>query len=385
MRICFACQKITVRYILPLSLCIAKSIIPALRDEELIHDETSLLQVTSTLSKARAGQNTDLTLRRKVCNESLLVKGSNMSMPSRGFITCCNASVTQTEMVKSMKTYLQSGGRLIDTAPDYSFEHAVGLAVQHSGIPREKLWLSSKVDTDGWRAFMGSPKNWTVTQIDESLSRMGLSYLDSMVLHFGPAQVALQAPQLLTAMPLSKSRTMGTAEHVEMWRGLIEAKRAGKVRNIGVCETSRSEIENLVHETGEWPSIVLTWYHPWTPPAQKDYISWAKSKDIAVAAYGLFNFKFDFGQVPSLSQARIRAAMKAARRHSATFGQLAIKWALDQEIGFLTRMSHKYVQEDLECLDFDVDAADHDILASVPPWPCDFTKMQGQYMPGCIE
>jgi len=326
----------------------------------------------------------------EVCNDSLAVKGSEVPMPARGFITCCNFSFSKSEMLSHLTNYLKAGGRLIDTAPDYHHEDTVGEAILAAGIPREKLWISTKVDTDGWRGIKGSPSKWVLAQVDKSLKAMHLSYVDSMVLHFGIAQVAMEAKQPVELNATKIWRTIGPAEHVEMWRGLMQAKRQGKVRNIGVCETTRKEIENLIQETGETPSMVVTWVHPWMPKVQLDFVSWAQSKEMAVVAYGLFNFKyFPFGKGGPNSSSnllRVQAAEKAGKKHNVTWGQIAIKWARDQGVGFLTGLYHpEYLEEDLPCLDgLHLDAEDHATLAEAPPWECKDQYTAHQFFPGCI-
>lgn len=287
-------------------------------------------------------------------------------------------------MVSSLTSYLAAGGRLIDTAPDYTYEPDVGKVVHASKIPREELWLSSKVDTDGWRALMGSPKAWALAQVDKTLKTMGVSFLDSMSLHFGPAQVALQSPQPKTTEDTEKMHTIGPKDYAEMWRGLMEAKKAGKVRNIGVVETSRKEIENLISETGEVPAIAMTWHHPWTPSKQKDYVSWLQSKNITVVAYGLFNFKNP--AFAELTSAIMPVVQKVAEKHKTTFGQVAMKWATDQGLAFVSGMYHsEFLQEDLSCQTFQTDKEDLELLASAPAWPCELTLFATkQNLPGCV-
>lgn len=311
-----------------------------------------------------------------VCGESVPVKGSAVPLPARGFVTCCNTDISQKVMFDSIVSYLKSGGRFIDTAPVYGYEGTVGKAVRASGIPREQIWISANIDTDGWRALMGYPKHWARAQVNKSLESMNLTYLDSMTLHAGVAQLALESPQPV-GKNASKWHTMSPMDYAEMWRGLIEAKKHGHVRNLGTCLSSRLEIEHLIHETGVPPAHIMVWYNPWLQEKQTKFVSWAKSQEMAVIAYGLFNFKErdDYKE----------AAEKAAKRHNVTYGQLAVKWALDQGVAFMTGLYHpQYMREDLPCLDFQMDATDHKILKSVPEWPCNMQYLAKQFVSGCI-
>merc|ERR1719476_839905 len=114
-----------------------------------------------------------------------------------------------------------------------------------------------------------------------------------------------------------------------MWRGLIEAKRVGKVLNIGVMLHSRSEIENLINVTGETPSIVFVWYNPWVPPEHHEFVNWLQGLGITVHAYGLFNFK-EYGESPELISTRVALAAQAGDQYGMTYGQFIIQWALSK-------------------------------------------------------
>jgi diketogulonate reductase-like aldo/keto reductase len=305
-------------------------------------------------------------------------------MPARGFITCCD-KIPAPEMAESVKLYIEKGGRLVDTSPGSGYEKAVGRAIQESAVPRKKLWISSKVDTDKWHAHMGSPKDWTIAQVEQSLSNLGLEYLDSMVLHYGPAQVRLHAPQPGDVRLWNTIRTIGPSEHVDMWKGLIEAKKKGFVRNIGVSQSSRREIEHLIMESGESPVIVQAWYHPWVPVEQQNFIEWAKSRGMAVQSYGMMSpFKMEPGQHED-TNLYYKSAKDVALRHSVTPGQVALHWIRSQGNGFVTRFNPMFVEEDLECHDFVFGYQDYLLFSSASGWTCDLTRDKyKQFMPGCM-
>lgn len=343
-------------------------------------DETSLLQVSAQLSTHDPAQ--DNTACKD--DETLAVKGSEKRMPARGFVTCCK-KVPEAEMTESIKLYIDKGGRLVDTSPDSGYEKAVGRAVHESDVPRKQLWVSSKVDTDRWHAHHGNPKDWTIEQVEQSLSNLELEYLDSMVLHYGPAQVRLHAPQPGDATSWEKTHTIGPADHLEMWKGLIEAKKKGFVHNIGLSQSSRREIEHLIMESGEQPVIIQAWYHPWVPVEQQKFIEWAQSKHIAVQSYGtLTPLKLEPGQHEDANP-YYRSAKALANRHSVTPGQAALHWVRSQGTGFLTRFNPMFVEEDLACPDFKFAYQDYVLLASASGWTCDLTRDKyKQFLPGCL-
>jgi len=288
-------------------------------------------------------------------------------MPTRTYITCCRNWLLSSQSVTS---FLQQGGRALDTAPVYrSGELVMAEGIRASGVPREELWLSTKIDSVLWPLHL-SPKAFALESLRKSMERLGVSYLDIAYLHWGPMQAALQGD------------SMSAEDYVEMWRGLQEAKRAGLVRTLGVCESSRSDIESLIRLTGEAPAVALAWFNPWVPPEQFAYVDWLKSQGIAVVAYGVFNFKYP---AFPLSEERVQAASIAGRNHGATWGQLVMQWALDQGLAIMTPLYHpEYIREDLPCTGFSVTAQDRQLLDAVPKNSCDVGRDNDQYYPGCL-
>lgn len=129
------------------------------------------------------------------------------------------------------------GYRLIDTAQAYGNERGVGEGVRTCGVPREELFVASKVAAElkTYDAAAGS--------IDETLDKMGLTYLDQMIIH---------SPQ-----PWSEFRAEKRyfAENKEVWRALEDAQAAGKVRVIGVSNFLRDDLENLLADCRVRPMV----------------------------------------------------------------------------------------------------------------------------------
>jgi len=308
------------------------------------------------------------------CKDTVPVEGSETPMPARGFITCCNKAFTDDDKLEGgLKHFISQGGRLIDTAPDYWQEATVGKVVSSSGVERSEFWISSKVDTDGWAKWCAqtaapplSLMECTVNKVKDTLSVMGLDYVDSMLLHFGPAEAGFQGS------PFTPE------QHVHMWEGLIQAKSQNLVRNIGVCLTSESEIQHLFKETAVMPAIVMTWLNPWMPDKQKDYVKWAQDEGIAVVIYDLFNFA-DMGKNGDAMKLKATAV---GARHDATWGQVVLQWALDRGVSVVTSMM---TAQDLPCLGFTVSPEDEQLLAKVDSVLCSFGRdVAHQLFPGCV-
>lgn len=138
--------------------------------------------------------------------------------------------------VNTITSALNVGYRLLDSAFNYENEGAVGRAVQQSGIPRESILISSKLP--------GRHQEYdqAIATIQESLYRAHLDYFDLYLIHW--------------PNPLED-------HYVEAWQALIDAKRFGLVRSIGVSNFLPEHIDRLEKETGVLPSINQIELHPY--------------------------------------------------------------------------------------------------------------------------
>jgi diketogulonate reductase-like aldo/keto reductase len=139
------------------------------------------------------------------------------------------------EGVNSIVDAIDIGYRLIDSAYNYENEGTVGEAVRRSSVPREELKITSKLP-GRYQTY-----DKAVTTIQESLFRANLDYYDLYLIHW----------------PNPKQDTF-----VEAWQALIDAKKSGLIRSIGVCNFLPEHIERLEKETGVKPSINQIELHP---------------------------------------------------------------------------------------------------------------------------
>lgn len=130
---------------------------------------------------------------------------------------------------------LKLGYRHIDTAHSYQNERGVGAAVRECGIPREELWITSKL----WCNEYG--EGITADAIDRTLSRLGLDYLDLLLLHqpFG--------------------------DYIGAWKDMEKAVKAGKVRGIGISNFEGSRLEELLDAATIKPAVNQVECHPYYP------------------------------------------------------------------------------------------------------------------------
>jgi 2,5-diketo-D-gluconate reductase A len=151
------------------------------------------------------------------------------------------------------------GMRHIDTAAFYGDEAEVGRAVRDSGVSREALWVTSKLAVGPNTLGMGF--NETLSALNASLSRLGLTYVDLYLIH----------------SPFDRSR------RIEQWRALVHAKQAGLARSIGVSNYGAAHLRELEAEP-EQPVVNQIELHPWLQQAPT--VAYCRAHGIALEAYG---------------------------------------------------------------------------------------------------
>lgn len=133
------------------------------------------------------------------------------------------------KVAEAVKAAVDLGYRHIDTAQAYGNERGVGEGVRNCKIPREELFVVSKVAAEH-KTYESAAKS-----IDETLEKMGLDYLDMMIIH---------SPQPWVEVNQSENRYV--EGNREAWRALEDAYKAGKLKAIGVSNFQIEDIESLL-------------------------------------------------------------------------------------------------------------------------------------------
>ena len=135
----------------------------------------------------------------------------------------------------AVKVALETGYRLIDTAQGYDNERGVGEALRQSTIDRDELFITSKLRTKAM-GYEGALRG-----VQDSLEALGLDYLDMMLIHWP---------------------TLDRERYVGAWKGLIQAREDGLVRNIGVSNFLPHHLEDIIDATGIVPAVDQVETHP---------------------------------------------------------------------------------------------------------------------------
>lgn len=156
-----------------------------------------------------------------------------LKLPAVGFGTF---RLNGVQGVEAMRRAAGAGYRLFDSAFNYENEGAVGRAVRECGVAREELRVTSKLPGRHHRYAEA------LATVEESLFRAGLNYFDLYLIHWPNPRTDL---------------------YVEAWQALIEARKRGYVRSIGVCNFLPEHLERLARETGVTPSVNQIELHPY--------------------------------------------------------------------------------------------------------------------------
>ncbi|WP_375236599.1 aldo/keto reductase [Microbacterium schleiferi] len=209
------------------------------------------------------------------------------------------------------------GYRHIDTAAIYGNEEGVGAAIAESGIPRDDLFITTKLwndrhDGDEPRAALG-----------ESLDKLGLDAVDLYLVH---------------------CPTPARDNYVHAWERLIDLREQGLTRSIGVSNFLVPHLERIIAETGVAPVLDQIELHP--AYQQREVVEWALARGIRIEAWGpLGQGKYDLFSVPAVAD--------AAAAHGKTPAQVVLRWHLDKgNIVFPKSVRRDRLAENIDIVDF---------------------------------
>lgn len=198
------------------------------------------------------------------------------------------------EVIQSVETALANGYRSIDTAAVYQNEVGVGQAIQNSGLPRDQLFITSKV----WNSSQGYEE--TLQAYEDSLARLNLDYLDLYLIHW-------PAPKL--------------NQYQDTWRALEKLYQDGKVRAIGVSNFQITHLTELIDNCTIVPMVNQVEFHPHL--TQEPLRDFCREHKIQVEAWS----PLKQGQLlkdPTL--------VKIAEKYQKSTAQVIIRWDLQSGV-----------------------------------------------------
>jgi diketogulonate reductase-like aldo/keto reductase len=193
------------------------------------------------------------------------------------------------EGVTAIVHAIEAGYRLLDTAVNYENETEVGEAIRRSGLPRDRVQVTSKLP--------GRHHGYddAVASVRGSLERLGLDYLDLQLIHWPNPSVG---------------------KYVEAWRALVDLREQGLVRSIGVSNFTEAHLGHIIDETGVTPVVNQVELHPRFP--QEEMRAVHERLDIRTEAWSPMGKRNAPLDEPAVT--------RAAERAGVTPGQVILRW-----------------------------------------------------------
>lgn len=231
---------------------------------------------------------------------------------------------------------VKHGYRLIDTAQFYQNEDMVGKAVHNSGVPREELFIVTKLWNNGADSCRKTFK--------QSLTNLGLDYVDLYLIH----------------SPTNGGRV------VETYKVMLELQKQGLIRSVGVSNFGIHHIKGLMDAGLPKPAVNQIELHPWQQ--KRDIVDYCRQNDIVVMGYSPMVKGQRFGD---------KTLVQLAKKNKKSEAQIMIRWSVQK--GFITipkSSKPERIVENSDVFDWSLDQADMDLLDSMPQrgctWnPCD--------------
>lgn len=213
------------------------------------------------------------------------------------------------------------GYRHVDTAAFYGNEESVGRAVQEGGLPREDIFVTTKL----WNSDHGYDQ--ALRAFDESFDKMGLDYLDLYLIHW----------------PVRGKR-------LDSWRALEEILASGRCRAIGVSNYMVQHLEELRQHSNTVPVINQIELHPYNYGYFEETVDYCRANNIVIEAYS----PLTKGQ--KLNDPKL---LTIAQKYNKSTAQLLIRWGLQQGFVTIPKSSNRdRIAENAQVFDFEISDED---------------------------
>ncbi|HRP33222.1 MAG TPA: aldo/keto reductase [Agriterribacter sp.] len=246
--------------------------------------------------------------------------------------------INDNDVIQAIKDAVAIGYRHIDTAQAYGNESGVGKGVKASGIKRNEIFVTTKL-----AAEIKSYKE-AVTSIDASLKKLGLEYIDMMIIH-SPKPWS----KFLESEPYFKGNN-------EAWRALEEAYKAGKLRAIGLSNFEKQDIDNILENCSVKPMVNQILAHISNTP--KELIQYNQDNNILVEAYS------PFGHGELFKNLQVQ---DIAKTYGVSVSQLAIRYCLQLGLLPLPKTANPQHMKSNAEVDFEISDADMLLLEKIKP------------------
>ena len=216
---------------------------------------------------------------------------------------------------------IEAGYRLIDTAEGYRNEEGVGEAIRAAGVPRNELFITSKLRNGAHQ------RDAALRAFDDTMQKLGIDRIDLFLIHWPvPAQ----------------------NKYVEAWKTLVELQKAGRIKSVGVSNFNQDHLERIIGETGVTPVVNQIELHPRFQ--QRDKRDFHKKHNIHIESWS------PLGSGRLLSDPTLE---KIANKHGKSVAQVTIRWHLQEGLIVIPKSIHQErIAGNFDVFDFELDAQD---------------------------
>lgn len=236
---------------------------------------------------------------------------------------------------KAVQMALEKGYRLIDTAAYYQNEEAVGKGIKASGVPREEIFVTTKL----WRDQLSYEQ--AQEGFEASRQRLGLDYIDLYLIHW-PAN--------------AKNYDNWQKANADTWRAMEDLQAAGKIKSIGLSNFWSEHLEALAQTAKVTPAVNQIEFHPgyWQP----EVTHYCKRQGITVESWS------------PLAQGRVlenETLKEIAERHQKTIAQICLRWIVQHEVMVIPKSSNpQRMEENKDIFDFELSDQEMEQIDNLP-------------------
>lgn len=228
----------------------------------------------------------------------------------------------------TVKTAIEIGYRLVDTAAIYGNEHGVGEGIRRSGIDRRELFVTTKV----WNDRHGYDE--TLAAFDESMNKLGLEYLDMYLIHWPAPKIGL---------------------YVKSWEALIRLRDEGRIKSLGVSNFNIGHLQHLLDETGVLPVVNQIELNPrFQQPELRQYHA---QHDIVTQSWSPLGHGLLWDNT---------TLKTIAAKHGRSLAQVVLRWHTQLGNAVIPKsVTPERIRENFHIFDFTLDAEDMAAIATL--------------------
>ncbi len=261
-----------------------------------------------------------------------ILLNDGIKLPIIGFGTY---KAKEQDGIDAVAIAIKNGYTLIDTAAIYGNEEAVGKGIKASGVPRENLFITTKL----WREFLNYEE--TKVELEKSLERLDVDYIDLYLIHW-PAN--------------AKNYDNWQQANADSWRAMEELQAEGKIKSIGVSNFFQEHLEALLKTAKVTPSVNQIEFHPgyW----QQELTEYCKEQNIVIEAWSPLGKAVVFDN---------EVLTSIATKHNKSVAQVCLRWVIQHNVIAIPKSTTpKRIIENLEIFDFELTEEEMSSIDALP-------------------